>query len=156
LALLAFGQPAPVTSAQGASVGGGPAPAGGGGTGSAGAGASGSTGATGTGGAALGAAAGVGASFLSSGINDLLARSVLPIQASVRSGSSTSAAASLQVSERMRLEYIHQFGAAQYGQERADVNLLSLDWRFRPTWLLRTLIGDRGSTSLEVEWQHWY
>src|SRR5262249_20240149 len=65
-------------------------------------------------GAAAGpAAVAVGGAVLTQGLNQLLSQSIIPIRASV---SSTSGAASVQVSERIRVEYIRQLGATQYGR----------------------------------------
>jgi hypothetical protein len=133
LAILAFGEP---TSGSAPAT---PTPQGGAGT---------------TAGAAT-AAAGVGSAILTTGINQLLSQSVLPIRTSLATGASTTAAASLELTERVRFEYIRLLGTTLYGQPQ-DVNQFALDWRFQPRWLLRTVVGDRGTTTLDVLWNRWY
>ena len=32
----------------------------------------------------------------------------------------------------------------------------ALDWRFKPRWLVRAVVGDRGTTTLDVLWNRWY
>ena len=98
---------------------------------------------------------GVGTAVLTSGLNQLLSQSVIPIRTSISTGQSTLASASLQLSEQFRLEYIRQFGATLYGQPQ-DVNRFAFDWRFKPRWMLRTQVGDRGTTNIDVLWQRWY
>jgi len=132
LATLAFGEPAPGTSSTtGASAPGG---------GSSGAGT---------------AAAGVGSAILTTGINQLLSQSIIPIRTSLKAGTATLASASVELTERVRVEYLRRFGASQYGQQQ-DVNQFAFDWRFRPRWMLRAQVGDRGTTSLDILWHRWY
>jgi hypothetical protein len=97
----------------------------------------------------------VGSAILTSGINQLLSQSILPIRTSLSTGAATLASASVELTERVRVEYIRQFGATQYGQP-LDANQFALDWRFKPRWLLRTVVGDRGTTTLDVLWNRWY
>jgi hypothetical protein len=40
--------------------------------------------------------------------------------------------------------------------EPPDRTLVGFDWRFKPRWSLRTTVGDEGSTSFELLWQHRY
>jgi hypothetical protein len=92
---------------------------------------------------------------LSQGINQILAQSIIPVRASI-SGTS-SASATVDLTERLRLEYIHQFGTSStYGQQQLDSNQVAFDWRFKPRWMLRTLVGDKGTTVLDLLWQRWY
>lgn len=46
--------------------------------------------------------------------------------------------------------------AQQRDRQNADLSALTLDWRFRPNWALRTSVGDRGSSQLELLWQYRY
>ncbi|MCC6644736.1 MAG: translocation/assembly module TamB domain-containing protein [Polyangiaceae bacterium] len=46
--------------------------------------------------------------------------------------------------------------AQQRERQNADVSALTLDWRFLPNWALRTTVGDRGSSQLELLWQYRY
>jgi len=46
--------------------------------------------------------------------------------------------------------------AAQRERQNADLSAVTLDWRFRPNWSLRTTVGDRGSSLLELLWQFKY
>jgi autotransporter translocation and assembly factor TamB len=90
------------------------------------------------------------------GINELLYQSALPVQTQLTSTPySTRASAAVELGDRVRLEYTRQFGAQAYGQQ-LDANLVELDWRFAMRWVLRTIVGDRGTTSLDVLWQRWY
>jgi autotransporter translocation and assembly factor TamB len=130
LAILAFGEPSPSSGVGGTPPTGGTA-------------------------AATSAAAGVGSAILTSGVNQLLSQSIIPIRTSVSTGASTLASASVELTERVRVQYIRLFGATLYGQTQ-DVNQFALDWRFRPRWLLRTVVGDRGTTTLDVLWNRWY
>jgi autotransporter translocation and assembly factor TamB len=98
------------------------------------------------------AAAGVGSAVLSQGLNQILSQSIIPVRASI-SGTS-SASATVDLTERLRVEYIRQFGT-QYGQQQ-DNNQFAFDWRFKPRWMLRTLVGDKGTTVLDLLWQRWY
>jgi translocation and assembly module TamB len=132
LAILAFGEPAP--------------------SGSLGAPGTQTTGATSP---ASSAAAGVGSAILTSGVNQLLSQSVLPIRTSLSTGASTLASASVELTERVRVQYIRLFATSVYGVQQ-DVNQFALDWRFRPRWLLRTVVGDRGTTTLDILWNRWY
>jgi len=84
-----------------------------------------------------------------------LSQSIFPIRTRVLTGSSTLASASLELTERVRFEYIRQFGTVRYGQP-LDVNQFALDWRFKPRWLVRAVVGDRGTTTLDVLWNRWY
>ncbi|HKQ70791.1 MAG TPA: translocation/assembly module TamB domain-containing protein [Polyangiaceae bacterium] len=102
------------------------------------------------------AAAGVGSAILTTGINQLLSQSVIPIRTSVSAGTSTAASASLDISERLRIEYIRNFVATSQLGRQMDLNLFAFNWRFKPRWMLRTIVGDRGTTSLDVLWQRWY
>jgi translocation and assembly module TamB len=40
--------------------------------------------------------------------------------------------------------------------ESPDRTLLSVDWTFKPRWLLETTMGDEGSTFFDVLWRHRY
>jgi translocation and assembly module TamB len=46
--------------------------------------------------------------------------------------------------------------AKQQERQNADLSTVQLDWRFRPNWSLRTTVGDRGSSTMELLWQHRY
>jgi hypothetical protein len=109
-------------------------------------------------GAAGSAAAGVGSAILTTGLNQVLSQSVIPIRTSVSTGTSAtaSASASIDLSERIRIEYIRSFGApSQVGQQRDD-NQFALDWRFKSRWTLRTIVGTLGTAALDLLWQRWY
>jgi translocation and assembly module TamB len=43
--------------------------------------------------------------------------------------------------------------ARQQDRQNADLSAVTLDWRFRPNWSLRTTVGDRGSSLMELLWQ---
>jgi translocation and assembly module TamB len=43
--------------------------------------------------------------------------------------------------------------ARQQDRQNADLSAVTLDWRFRPGWSLRTTVGDRGSSLMELLWQ---
>jgi hypothetical protein len=88
-------------------------------------------------------------------VNQLLSQSVIPIRTSLTTGATTLASASVELTERVRVQYIRVFGATLYGQQQ-DANQFALDWRFKPRWLLRTVLGDRGTTTLDVLWNRWY
>jgi translocation and assembly module TamB len=102
------------------------------------------------------AATGLGAGVLANGINQLLGRSVVPIRATIAAGQSTTlASAAVDISDRVRVQYSRQFGGGYYGTQY-NQNEVSFEWRFRPRWVLRTTIGDRGSSAFDVLWQRWY
>jgi translocation and assembly module TamB len=101
------------------------------------------------------AAAGVGSAILTTGVNQLLSQSVIPIRTSLSTGASTLASASIELTERVRVQYIRLITTTLYGQPQ-DVNQFALDWRFKPRWLLRTVVGDRGTTTLDILWNRWY
>ncbi|HEY3594735.1 MAG TPA: translocation/assembly module TamB domain-containing protein [Polyangiaceae bacterium] len=105
------------------------------------------------GGGSGGAAGAVGSAVLSQGINSLLSQSIIPVRASV---SETSGSAAIDVTERLRVEYIRQFGQPAIAGQPQDQNKVAFDWRFKPRWMLRTQVGDLGTTSLDVLWQRWY
>lgn len=46
--------------------------------------------------------------------------------------------------------------SSQRERQNSDLSAVTLDWRFRPNWSLRTTIGDRGSSLLELLWQFKY
>jgi translocation and assembly module TamB len=46
--------------------------------------------------------------------------------------------------------------AQQQQRQTQDVSAVTLDWRFRRSWSLRTTVGDRGSSTVEVVWQYRY
>lgn len=46
--------------------------------------------------------------------------------------------------------------AQQRDRQNADLSALTLDWRFQRNWSLRTTVGDRGSSVLELLWQYRY
>ena len=41
-------------------------------------------------------------------------------------------------------------------RQTQDISAVTLDWRFRRAWSLRTTVGDRGSSTVEVVWQYRY
>jgi translocation and assembly module TamB len=137
LAILAFGDSSP---------GGGLGGAGGAPTGAAASDSGGESGTT----AAAGA---VGGAVLTQGLNQMLSQSIIPVRASI---SGTSGSATVDVTERIRVEYIRQFGQATLNGQPQDQNKVAFDWRFRPRWMLRTQVGDLGTTTLDVLWQRWY
>jgi hypothetical protein len=103
------------------------------------------------------AAGAAGGMVLTSGLNQILSGSIIPIQASVGSSTAgtTKASAAVNVTERVRVEYIRQFGTVQYGTQ-IDLNSVAIDWQLSHAWVLRTLVGDRGTTILDVLWQRRY
>jgi autotransporter translocation and assembly factor TamB len=105
-----------------------------------------------SGGGGGGAAGAVGGAVLSQGLNQLLSQSIIPVRASV---SSSSGSAAVDVTERIRVEYIRNFAQTVNGQP-TDANKVAFDWRFKPRWMLRTQVGDLGTTSLDLLWQRWY
>jgi translocation and assembly module TamB len=137
LAILAFGDSSPGGGLGGA----GGAPSSGGGADSGGQ--SGTT-------AAAGA---VGGAVLTQGLNQMLSQSIIPVRTSI---SGTSGSATVDVTERIRVEYIRQFGQSTQNGQPQDQNKVAFDWRFKPRWMLRTQVGDLGTTSLDVLWQHSY
>ncbi|RYE90380.1 MAG: hypothetical protein EOO75_10255, partial [Myxococcales bacterium] len=44
----------------------------------------------------------------------------------------------------------------QRERQNGDLSALTLDWRFRTNWSLRSILGDRGSSLLELLWQFRY
>jgi translocation and assembly module TamB len=46
--------------------------------------------------------------------------------------------------------------ARQRERTNQDVSAVTLDWRFRRNWSVRTTVGDRGTSILEVLWQYRY
>lgn len=46
--------------------------------------------------------------------------------------------------------------ARQHERANADLSAVTLDWRFKPKWSLRTTVGDRGSSTVELLWQYRY
>jgi translocation and assembly module TamB len=46
--------------------------------------------------------------------------------------------------------------ASQRERQNTDLSAVTLDWRFRPAWSLRSTVGDRGSSLLELLWQFKY
>jgi hypothetical protein len=109
-------------------------------------------------GAAGSAAAGVGSAIVTTGLNQVLSQSVIPIRTSVSAGTSStaSAAASIDVSERLRFEYIRSFGTPSQVGQQIDDNQFAVDWRFKSRWMLRTIVGTRGTAALDLLWQRWY
>jgi phage baseplate assembly protein gpV len=109
-------------------------------------------------GAAGSAAAGVGSAIVTTGLNQVLSQSIIPIRTSVSAGTSStaSAAASIDVSERLRFEYIRSFGTPSQVGQQIDDNQFAVDWRFKSRWMLRTIVGTRGTAALDLLWQRWY
>src|SRR5262249_1177422 len=108
--------------------------------------------------AAGSAAAGVGSAIVTTGLNQVLSQSIIPIRTSVSAGTSStaSAAASIDVSERLRFEYIRSFGTPSQVGQQVDDNQFAVDWRFKSRWMLRTIVGTRGTAALDLLWQRWY
>ncbi len=48
------------------------------------------------------------------------------------------------------------YTGSQQGRQDQDLSALTLDWRFRESWSLRTTLGDRGSSTLELLWTKRY
>ncbi|MCS6900160.1 MAG: translocation/assembly module TamB domain-containing protein [Myxococcales bacterium] len=46
--------------------------------------------------------------------------------------------------------------STQRERQNSDLSTVTLDWRFRPNWSLRTTVGDRGSSLMELLWQFKY
>jgi hypothetical protein len=46
--------------------------------------------------------------------------------------------------------------STQRERQNSDLSAVTLDWRFRPNWSLRTTVGDRGSSLMELLWQFKY
>lgn len=46
--------------------------------------------------------------------------------------------------------------SSQRERQNSDLSAVTLDWRFRPNWSLRTTVGDRGSSLMELLWQFKY
>lgn len=44
----------------------------------------------------------------------------------------------------------------QQDRQNSDLSAVTLDWRFRSNWSLRTTVGDRGSSLMELLWQYRY
>ena len=109
-------------------------------------------------GAAGSAAAGVGSAIVTTGLNQLLSQSIIPIRTSISSSttSTASASASVDFSERVRLEYIRSFGTATQVGQQVDDNQFAFAWRFKARWMLRTIVGTRGTAALDLLWQRWY
>jgi translocation and assembly module TamB len=61
----------------------------------------------------------------------------------------------VQVARDVRVQVAYNLGLPAPG-ENPDRTLLVIDWRFLRKWSLSTTIGDRGSSIIDLLWQHRY
>lgn len=76
-----------------------------------------------------------------------------------RVDTTTSRGTSLGVATEIRPRLWAQvdvYTGSQQNRQNTDLSALTLDWRFRQDWSLRTTVGDRGSSTLELLWTHRY
>jgi len=104
------------------------------------------------------AAAGVGGGVAAVGINRLL-QDVSPVSVSTRVDTSEAEnvrpTIAVEVARNVTAETTVNTGALAPGQTQ-DVYMLTLDWRFLREWSMRTTVGNKGSSVLDIVWQHRY
>ena len=109
-------------------------------------------------GGATGQAVGLGGSVLAKGLNAAIDDLVdLDIRARLDTTSSSNPEAELEwrVAREFSLAISHVLGLPEPG-ESPDRNYAGIEWRFAHEWSLETTVGDQGSTSVDVLWQHSY
>lgn len=105
------------------------------------------------GGAAIGAGGGLATQGLTEALDDLAG-----IQATARIDTSQAnnprPEIEVQVSPTVSVQVAHVLGNPPITDP--DLNLATVDWRFRRNWSLETTIGDRGKAMIDAVWQKRY
>jgi hypothetical protein len=103
-------------------------------------------------------AAGLAGTVVAQGLNSALA-GITSLQIATRVDTSQAANPRPEVDVRVSSNIVARVsvntGMPAPG-EPPDRTLLGFDWHFRPRWSLRTTVGDEGSSSFELLWQHRY
>ena len=103
------------------------------------------------------AAASVGGGFATQGLTEGL-DDLTGIQATAKIDTTRSANPApqieFQVARRISLAFEHVLGAPPISQP--DVNLATVDWRFKKNWSLETTFGDKGLIQTDAVWQKRY
>jgi translocation and assembly module TamB len=103
-------------------------------------------------------AAGLAGTVVAQGLNSALA-GITSLQIATRVDTSQAANPRPEVDVRVSSSIVARVsvntGMPAPG-EPPDRTLLGFDWHFRPRWSLRTTVGDEGSSSFELFWQHRY
>jgi hypothetical protein len=95
---------------------------------------------------------------LASGLNEALDDMVdLDLSARVDTTSSSNPEAELEwrVARSFSLSIARVLGIPEPG-ESPDQTYAGIEWQFAHEWSLQTTVGDQGSTSVDVLWQHSY
>jgi translocation and assembly module TamB len=111
----------------------------------------------GTGDGAAGQAVGMGAGIVAEGLNEAISDlTSLDLRARVTTDRPGGAATELelQLSRRISLAIAHVLGLGD--PQLPDRNFAIIEWRFRANWSLEASVGDHGSTSIDLLWQHRY
>jgi len=107
---------------------------------------------------AVAKAAGLGGSYVAQGINKALS-GVTKVEVATRVDTSESnnprPELEVQLTKDVGVQVVYNMGVPGPGQI-PDRTLLMVDWRFVRRWMLRTTIGDEGSSMVDLIWRYRY
>jgi translocation and assembly module TamB len=103
-------------------------------------------------------AAGLASGVVTQGINQALS-GISKLEISTRLDTTQAANPRPEVDVRLSNNVVAhvtvQTGTPAPG-EPPDLTLVTIDWRFKPRWSLRSTVGDQGSTLFDLLWRHRY
>jgi len=103
-------------------------------------------------------AAGLASGVVTQGINQALS-GISKVEISTRLDTTQAANPRPEVEVRLSNNVLAhvtvQTGTPAPG-EPPDLTLVTIDWRFKPRWSLRSTVGDQGSTLFDLLWRHRY
>ncbi|MGA7122272.1 MAG: translocation/assembly module TamB domain-containing protein [Polyangiaceae bacterium] len=103
-------------------------------------------------------AAGLASGVVAQGINQALS-GISKVEISTRLDTTQAANPRPEVDVRLSNNVLAhvtvQTGTPAPG-EPPDLTLVTIDWRFKPRWSLRSTVGDQGSTLFDLLWRHRY